>query len=59
MDKIKVLDKEPRDLHRKVLDAVHIKLMGATLNHNDGYFLPELYLPLLREDICRGGGACH
>ena len=43
MDKIKVLDKEPRDLHGKVLEAVHIKLRGA--------ILLELYLPLLRADI--------
>ena len=46
MDKIKVLDKEPRDLHRKVLEAVNIKLRGPTLN-----LLSEMYLPLLREDI--------
>ena len=26
MDKIKVLDKEPGDLHRNVLEAVHITL---------------------------------
>ena len=50
MYKIRVLDKEPRDLHRKVLEAGHIKLR-ATLNHNYGY-----YLPLLREDIGYRGG---
>ena len=50
MDKIKVLNKEPRDLHRKVLETVHIKLMRATLKHNGGYLLPELYLSLLRDD---------
>ena len=42
MDKIKSLDKELRDLHRKMLEAVHIKLRGATLNCNDGYFLRPL-----------------
>ena len=58
MDKIKVQDKEPIDLYRKVLEPVHIKLRGATLNRNNGYYLLELYLPLLREGI-QGGGACH
>ena len=51
IDKIIVLDKELRDLYRKVLEAVHIKLRGATLNRNNGYDMPELYLPLLLEDI--------
>ena len=49
--KIRVPKKELRDLHRKVLEVVHIKLRCATLNCNDGYYLPELYLALLREDI--------
>ena len=46
---IKVLDKKQRYFHRKVLQVVHIKLRGAILNHNDRYYLPELYLLLLRE----------
>ena len=50
IDKIMVLDKDPRDLHRKVLEKVHMKLRGATLKINDGYDLLVLYLPLLRED---------
>ena len=45
IDKIKVLDKELRDLDRKIL-AVHIKLRGSTLNCNDRY-MTELYLLLL------------
>ena len=57
--KIKVLDKELSDLHWKVLEAVHIKLRRAALNWNSVYYLLELYLPLLREDIWGGGGACH
>ena len=32
IDKINVLHKEPRDIDRKVLEVVHIKLRGATLN---------------------------
>ena len=51
IDKIKVLENELRDLHRKVIEVVHIKLRGATLNRNDKYDLQELYMPLLREDI--------
>ena len=51
MDKMKVLDKEPRDLYRKVLDVVNVKLRGAALNRKGRYLLLELYLPLLREDI--------
>ena len=63
MDKIKVQDKEARDLHRKVLEALHIMLRGTTLNCSDVYLLPDLYLPLLGEDTGMGGergrGSCH
>ena len=45
--KIKVLDKEPWDLYRKVCEAVQLR--EATLNYNNEYLLPALYLPLLRE----------
>ena len=51
MARIKVLEKDLGELQRKVLEAVYIKLRGATLNRNNRYFLLELYLPLLREDI--------
>ena len=50
MDQITVLDREPRNSHRKALESIHIKLRGATLNHNDGYQLPDVYMPLLREE---------
>ena len=46
-----MLDKEARDLNRGVLEAVHIKLKGVTLNCNYGYDLH-----LLREEIGGGGG---
>ena len=37
MDNIKVLDKEPRDLHMKVLEVVYIyHADGTSLNLNDG-----------------------
>ena len=32
MDKIKVIDKELRDLLRKVLEVAHVKLRGTILN---------------------------
>ena len=50
LDTTKVLEREPRSLHRKVCEAIHIKTSGASLNRNDGYDLPDLYLPLLREE---------
>ena len=34
IEKITVLDREPRDSHRKVLESIHIKLRGAILNCN-------------------------
>ena len=43
---VSVIDREPRNMHRKVKEAIHIKLQGAT----GGYDLPDLYLPLLREE---------
>ena len=58
IDKLTAIEKEPRDLHRKVLKAVYIKVRGATLNCNDGYCMQKVYLPLLREDI-HGQEACH
>ena len=50
MDQISVVDRESRDLHTNMLKALHIKLIGATLNRNDGYQLPDLYTPLLHEE---------
>ena len=44
-----MLDAAPallRSLHRKVCEAIHIKTSGARLNRNDGYDLPDLYMPL-------------
>ena len=46
---IRVIDSSNRNLHRKVKEAIHIKLPGATLNRMGGYNLPDLYLPLLKE----------
>ena len=56
IDQITVLDPESRDSHRKVLEAIHIKLRGATLNLKDGYQLPDLYMPLLCEEAKEGEG---
>ena len=55
MDSINILEKETREPHRKVLEAMNIRLRGAKLNRNDGADLPELYLPLLREEGRAGG----
>ena len=55
IEQITMLDREPRDLHRKVLESISIKLRGATLNRNDGYQLSDLYI-LLLHDEARGGG---
>ena len=55
-DKIKIIAKEPRDQHRKLVEAIHIHLRKASLNRTDGYNLPDVYFPLLREDTTRRGG---
>ena len=51
-----VIDSDNRNLHRKVKEAIRIKLRGATLNRTGGYDLPNLYLPLLKEEETRGAG---
>ena len=53
-DKIKILEREPRDTHRKIKEAIHIKLKQASLNRHEGYTLPDLYMPLLREEAGEG-----
>ena len=59
MDKFKVLEREQRDTHRKVLEAIQIKIKGASMNRNEGYDLPDLYLPLLREEAQGGRTPQH
>lgn len=54
-DKIKVIAKEPRDTHRKIVEAIQIHLKKATLNRTDGFKLPDVYFPILREETSRGG----
>ena len=44
---VSVIDSEPRNMHRKTMEAIQIKLRGATLNRTGGYDLPDLYLLLL------------
>ena len=48
---VSVIDSEPRNMHRNIKEAIHIKLGGGTLNRTGGYNLPDLYLPLLRERL--------
>ena len=50
VEKMEIIDSEARNPHRKIKEAIHIKLLGATLNRNDGAELPGVYLPLLREE---------
>ena len=37
---VRVMDNEPRNPHRKVKEALHIKISEATLNRTGGYDLP-------------------
>ena len=53
--KIKVITKEPRDKQRKISEAIEIYLQKATLNRNNGHYLPDIYHPLLREEAARRG----
>ena len=32
IEEVRVIDNGPRNMHRKVKEAIHIKLRGATLN---------------------------
>ena len=50
IERAKVLERESRTLHRKVCEAIHIKTSGASLNRNEVYDLPDLYLPMLLEE---------
>ena len=54
-EKIKIIAKEPRDYHRKIVEAIEIHLKKASLNRTDGYNLPDVYFPILREEAQRGG----
>ncbi|KAI8486079.1 hypothetical protein Bbelb_361790 [Branchiostoma belcheri] len=47
---IEIIDKEARNAHRKIKEAIHIQLVGAKLNRNEGWELPKPYLPLLRKE---------
>ena len=55
LEKVKVVYREPRDQHRKICEAIHIRMKGPKMNRNDGADLPDIYLPLLRGED--GGGA--
>ena len=54
MDNMPILDQEPRNTHRKITEAFHIKLNQAGLNRNEGWDNRDVYLPLLRR-VVRGG----
>ena len=40
---VSVIDSEPSYIHRKVKEAIHIKLRGATLNRTDMTYLTSIY----------------
>ncbi|KAI8519343.1 RNA-binding motif protein, X-linked 2 [Branchiostoma belcheri] len=50
LDTIEIIDQEARNAHRKIKEAIHIQLVGAKLNRNEGWELPKPYLPLLRKE---------
>ena len=54
IDQISLLDTGFRDWHRNMLESIHIKLRGATVNCNDGYQLPDIYIWMLHKEA-RGG----
>ena len=49
-DKVTIIDKEPRDIHRKVKEAIAIRIKNPKLNRTDGWDLPHIYNPLLRTE---------
>ena len=55
---VSVIDSEPRNMRRKVKEAIHINLRGATFNRTrrGEYDLLDLYLSLLREEETSGAG---
>ena len=55
MEGVRVIDNESRNIYRSVKAAIHLKLRGTTLNRTGGYDLPDLYLPLLREETRMSG----
>ena len=50
MNGVRVIDSDPRNLHRKVKEGIYIKLRGATVNRTGRYDEPDPHLPLLREE---------
>ena len=49
-DHIEVVDREPRRDRQKVTEVIHIRVRSADINQELGYYLPPIYIPLLRED---------
>ena len=50
MDNMQILNQEPMNMQRKIKEAIHIKLNQAGLNCNEGWDIPDVYLPLLRRE---------
>ena len=55
LESIKIIDSGPKERHRKIKEDINIMVRKPSLNRNDGTDLPELYLPLLKEEGGTGG----
>ena len=53
---MEIINREARNPHRKIKEAIHIRLLGVMLNRNDGAYLPYVYLPLLWEEVWGAAG---
>ena len=51
---VKVLEKEPKDFPKKVLEAIHIKKKGPNLNRDKGLDLDPVWDNLVKPTKIRG-----
>ena len=58
-DNIKVLEKEPKDFPRKVLEAIHIRKKGPNLNRDKGLDLDPVWANLINPTKTRGTRTDH
>ena len=55
----KVLEKEPKDFPRKVLEAIHIRKKGPNLNRDKGLDLDPVWDNLINPTKTRGARTDH
>ena len=58
-DNVKVLEKEPKDFPRKVLEAIHIRKKGPNLNRDKGLDLDKVWDNLINPTKTRGTRTDH